>query len=184
MFSIKPFDKDFENLPTNFIVHTHNAEVIPTFMPNRQLIIVTRDLSEIVASHIVAQHTGIYSISKIDQLSHYKNMFVNKKITIESNLFREQFKKYLEFYVEAFKYKTNASILNYNQAKNTNEFCKILNLDPNVNVYMDRRKISVYAMPVDKWQMIENVKEIKTLAAELTMLAEEKSPDIFIKDLF
>lgn len=181
VYTIQFYHNDMEPLPTNFIVHCHNAKMIPSNLPAKQLIITTRNLIDIAASWQIANltnvfHFGNFSDSKQDigeYISKYKN--VTYKVPVKD--FLSQIKKAFEFYQFAYNFYQNAIIFNYDETINIESINQKLGL-----CTIDVSNIALpVAQPLDKWKIIENKDEILRAGNQAITHYKKLYPEIFEK---
>ena len=184
LFSVLPSFKDLENLPSNFVIHCHNIEAIPIFSQNRKLIIITRNPIEIAISHLIAVQTkvyhfgvGEYSNVLVDQ---YKEKYSNHQFEIPMNPFIKWVKEIMQWYVDTYQYSDHATILNYHQAVNIEEFSKILNLK---SITIPSTSLTK-AQPLKKWEIVKGANKFKEVGNLIFNEYQSKYPHIFTEEKF
>jgi hypothetical protein len=171
---------DLENLPSNFVIHCHSVAAIPIFTQNRKLIINTRNPIEIVASAMVAMKTNVFHFESTGMnIDDYLSKYSSVQFDFSEQSFLKLLKHNLQWYVDAFQYVENATILNYHQAIDIKEINEILKLKT-IEIPNDLP----VAQPLDKWKLIKNSDNLKKIGNTVFKHYQEKYPNIFIEEYF
>lgn len=184
MYTVQNFFKDIEDLPVNFVIHCHLAEAILIFSKTRRLFLITRNPVEITASFLIAEQTNTFHFGNFDAMQRTRESYIqnykDKTFKIDMQRFIWYLRFNCEWYVTAYQYQQQATIINYENVTNIDYINGLLGND---KFFVDPASLP-QPQPFDKWTKIENAAQVRKTGDKIFDHYKDKYPNIFTQQHF